>query len=186
MKQQQAKPSPWESVKNDLSGMFDRDTFRAWFEGVDCVRESEGVITLGVPNDFAAIWIEDNYADLITSRLQQNTGQSVQLEFEVKSSPADSDRDARKRDGAVKPARVSVVAESPPRRDKTDNDTSSRLPAKREGRGRDQYLVNPKNNFDNYVVGAGRFSTLFDPGPDPAVIDRSPSWKYSSRTIIRS
>ena len=61
----------------------------------------------------------------------------------------------QKRRGPSVTTAGSWVEEPTPRRDKIGDDASLRLPAKREGRGRDQYLVNPKNNFDNYVVGAG-------------------------------
>jgi len=60
----------WETVKCDFKSLFPEDVFQMWFEPVVCIETSEDSITLGVPNDFAAIWIHDNYLDLITQRLR--------------------------------------------------------------------------------------------------------------------
>ena len=45
----------WETVKCDLKGLFPDDVFQMWFEPMRCVESSEDAVTLGVPNDFAAI-----------------------------------------------------------------------------------------------------------------------------------
>jgi len=56
--------SLWETVKCDLKGLFPEDVFSMWFEPIRCVETTEDSLVLGVPNDFAAIWIHDNYLDL--------------------------------------------------------------------------------------------------------------------------
>ena len=53
-----------------------------WFEPVVCLETSEDAITLGVPNDFAAIWIHDNYLDLITQRLRLTAGRAVSVNLQ--------------------------------------------------------------------------------------------------------
>jgi len=67
----------WETVKCDFKSLFPEDVFQMWFEPVVCLETSEDAITLGVPNDFAAIWIHDNYLDLITQRLRLTAGRAV-------------------------------------------------------------------------------------------------------------
>ena len=59
-------PSLCETVKCDFKGLFPEDVFQMWFEPMVCLSTTEDHMTLGVPNDFAAIWIHDNYLDLIT------------------------------------------------------------------------------------------------------------------------
>ena len=71
--------SLWETVKCDLKGLFPEDVFQMWFEPMRCLETSEDTITLGVPNDFAAIWIHDNYLDLISQRLRMAAGRTVFL-----------------------------------------------------------------------------------------------------------
>ena len=63
-------PSLWETVKCDFKSLFPEDVFQMWFEPVVCLESTGDTMTLGVANDFAAIWIHDNYLDLITQRLR--------------------------------------------------------------------------------------------------------------------
>src|SRR5271170_2452890 len=72
----------WETVKCDFKSLFPEDVFQMWFEPVLCLETSEDAITLGVPNDFAAIWIHDNYLDLITQRLRLTAGRSVSVNLQ--------------------------------------------------------------------------------------------------------
>ena len=67
-------PSLWETVKCDFKELFPEDVFQMWFEPLVCLETTEDAMTLGVPNDFAAIWIHDNYLDLITQRLRLTAG----------------------------------------------------------------------------------------------------------------
>src|SRR4051812_44754214 len=70
-------PSLWETVKCDFKSLFPEDVFQMWFEPLVCLETTADGITLGVPNDFAQIWIHDNYLDLITQRLRLNAGRMV-------------------------------------------------------------------------------------------------------------
>src|SRR5450432_4509320 len=72
-------PSLWETVKCDFKGLFPEDVFQMWFEPMVCLETTEDAMTLGVPNDFAAIWIHDNYLDLITQRLRLTAGRMVNV-----------------------------------------------------------------------------------------------------------
>ncbi|HMD60252.1 MAG TPA: DnaA N-terminal domain-containing protein, partial [Opitutaceae bacterium] len=72
----------WETVKCDFKSLFPEDVFQMWFEPVVCIETSEDSITLGVPNDFAAIWIHDNYLDLITQRLRLTAGRPVSVNLQ--------------------------------------------------------------------------------------------------------
>ena len=59
-------------------------------------------MVLGVPNDFAAIWIHDNYLDLITQRLRLTAGRMVTVTL-------------RKTDPATRGAAGPAAAAGPPR-----------------------------------------------------------------------
>ena len=72
-------PSLWETVKCDFKELFPEDVFQMWFEPMVCLESTEDSISLGVPNDFAAIWIHDNYLDLITQRLRLSAGRMVNV-----------------------------------------------------------------------------------------------------------
>src|SRR5580692_11941179 len=103
-------PSLWETVKCDFKSLFPEDVFQMWFEPMVCLGTTEDSMILGVPNDFAAIWIHDNYLDLITQRLRLTAGRMVTVTLR-KADP--SQRGA----GQTPPARPS--AEPAPARART-------------------------------------------------------------------
>src|SRR5208283_1061538 len=79
--------SLWETVKCDFKALFPEDVFQMWFEPVVCLETTEDSITLGVPNDFASIWIHDNYLDLITQRLRLTAGRAVSVNLQKTDGP---------------------------------------------------------------------------------------------------
>src|SRR5947199_1404815 len=81
-------PSLWETVKCDFKSLFPEDVFQMWFEPMVCLETAGDAITLGVPNDFAAIWIHDNYLDLITQRLRLTAGRMVNVTLRKTDGPA--------------------------------------------------------------------------------------------------
>ena len=122
----------WETVKCDLKGLFPDDVFQMWFEPICCLETTEDAITLGVPNDFAAIWIHDNYLDLITQRLRMAAGRMVHVS--LKKSEAGK-------------AAVSIPVVEPKAR-----------PVARRALRYDERLasagsLNPRNTFETFVVG---------------------------------
>ena len=123
--------SLWETVKCDLKGLFPEDVFSMWFEPISCVETTEDAITLGVPNDFAAIWIHDNYLDLISQRLRLAAGRLVQVNL-------------RKSDhGAVASA---PVLDSKAR-------TAKARTTRYDERSAAAGTLNPRNTFETFVVG---------------------------------
>jgi len=134
-------PNLWETVKCDFKSLFPEDVFQMWFEPLVCLEITESSMVLGVPNDFAAIWISDNYLDLIVQRLRLNAGRMVSVSL-------------RKIDADTKNA-------PSPRAQLSDSGTHSRIksqPTRRTGRTDDRSpstgsLV-PRNTFDTFVVGA--------------------------------
>jgi chromosomal replication initiator protein len=130
----------WETVKCDFKSLFPEDVFQMWFEPVVCLETSEDAITLGVPNDFAAIWIHDNYLDLITQRLRLTAGRTVNVNLQ-------------KTDGAARGMGMHRVSE--PATSVAKARTSA---ARRTGRGDDRGpasgTLNIRNTFDAFVVGS--------------------------------
>jgi len=141
-------PSLWETVKCDFKGLFPEDVFQMWFEPVVCLETAEDSMTLGVPNDFAAIWIHDNYLDLITQRLRLNAGRLINVSLKVHHpGPA-----ARSTNGS---AGDNGVHEAPP---VSAHHNRGRAALRRTGRydekGPNAGTLNPRNTFENFVVGA--------------------------------
>jgi chromosomal replication initiator protein len=124
----------WETVKCDLKGLFPDDVFQMWFEPLRCLETSEDSVTLGVPNDFAAIWIHDNYLDLITQRMRMTAGRMVQVNLrKADANPAAS----------AARATVDTKAKPAPKRTVRYDERSAAAGS-----------LNPRNTFENFVVGA--------------------------------
>ena len=129
-------PQLWDSVKADLASALPPDIFQMWFTPVTCLKVDGDTITLGVPTDFAAIWINDNYLDLIAQKLRLSTGRVFKV-FLESAGRAD----------AVKPAthEASKVVRHGTRRNGTARAT--------EERSQTFSQLNPRNTFDTFVIG---------------------------------
>jgi len=138
-----AAPSLWEVVKNDFKTLFPEDVYRLWFEPVVCLAATDTTMTLGAPTDFAAIWIHDNYLDLIAQRLLLNTGRAITVTVKKNPNapaPAPASRDLN----ALMPHAEPTAAAG--RRAAT-----ARVAL--DERVQHSSLT-PRNTFENYVVGA--------------------------------
>jgi chromosomal replication initiator protein len=129
--------SLWELLKADLKGLFPIDVFEIWFEPLECIKESDDGIVLQTSNDFTAIWIHDNYLDLIQKRLQLITGRPTSAEIRVSTESADTENEKQAQAHKIKAAKKEAKKEA----------VNAQNPV---------YLtLNPKNTFDNFVIGPG-------------------------------
>lgn len=138
-------PSLWETVKCDFKSLFPEDVFQMWFEPVVCLETTTDGITLGVPNDFAAIWIHDNYLDLITQRLRLNAGRMVNVTLRKVASNRGGNEASSSRGLEAAPAtngHSRVRSASKARTTRYDE------------RGPATGTLNPRNTFETFVVGA--------------------------------
>ncbi|MBC8012112.1 MAG: chromosomal replication initiator protein DnaA [Burkholderiales bacterium] len=124
----------WESAKTDLRGLFPEDVFKLWFDPVVCLESTTDLLTLGVPNDFAAIWINDNYMDLILQRLRLTAGREIKVLLRKTSSPGDSASGAGTEPARPRPAPRRIVRPA-----------EERLPINTS--------LNLRNTFETFVVG---------------------------------
>jgi chromosomal replication initiator protein len=129
----------WETVKCDFKSLFPEDVFQMWFEPVTCLETSEDTITLGVPNDFAAIWIHDNYLDLISQRLRLTAGRAVNVSLQK------ADGGPRGMGGHRIPEPAQAARPKAP---------GARRMTRGDDRGPAPGTLNIRNTFDTFVVGA--------------------------------
>ena len=137
MPQAPLQTSLWETVKCDLKGLFPEDVFQMWFQPMTCLDAGEDSLILGVPNDFAAIWIHDNYLDLISQRVRMATGRMVNVSLK----------------------KLETTANAATSRPHVADARSKTTPAKRPTVRYDERLaaagsLNPRNTFETFVVGA--------------------------------
>jgi chromosomal replication initiator protein len=152
-------PNLWETVKCDFKGLFPEDVYQMWFDPITCLSFDEDAMTLGVPNDFAAIWIHDNYLDLITQRLRLNAGRmiTVSLKKVELSAPAAARHAAHSARHGVAAQQIELPVELPPsaepaapRSRSTGKARNSRI----EERAITAGTLNPRNTFATFVVGS--------------------------------
>jgi chromosomal replication initiator protein len=117
-------------VKSELKKDFQGDIYRNWFEGLSLLSEEGDHIVLGVPNDFAAIWINDNYKDMIAKKLQMALGKSLKVTL--------------KSDGKE----IASLQ-------KSEENATEDLEHGKAYEIEDGYILNPKNTFENFVIGPG-------------------------------
>lgn len=155
-------PNLWETVKCDFKGLFPEDVYQMWFDPIVCLSFEEDAMTLGVLNDFAAIWIHDNYLDLITQRLRLNAGRMITVNLRKIEASATSAAHAPRRH-AAKPqddTQFDLPVDLPPSAEpsapaRSRSSSTSRVRTQRtEERGIAAGTLNPRNTFSSFVVGS--------------------------------
>ena len=128
----------WNSLREQLLDVIPADTFRVWFDNMRVGRLDDDGCELIAPNEFSAIWIRDNYLDLIRQEADRLVGRPYTVDLLGDIGEEDSD-------GAGND------------RLKTSKTKSSKNKSRITGpalQGR-SLGINPKNTFSNFIVGGG-------------------------------
>lgn len=136
----------WETVKSDFQSLFPHDIYRTWFEPLRCISEEEKTIKLAAPNEFAAIWIADNYRELINRRLTEAAGRNVCMDLVVVEAEETPDADAAT--AGEQAPRVSVRTDLPADRGHSQTRFFTRT-------ADPKFTLNPRNTFENFIIGSG-------------------------------
>jgi len=141
MSQHSVKQDLWTTLKSDFKTLFPSDIYETWFEPIHGMEENENSLTLSAPNEFAKIWIQDNYLDLINHKAHLMLGRPLDIIIKVfNDENGEFDHQTTK----LKDNR---------------NEKTSRLAYKDnrrhlEIRLSERYLsLNPANTFENFIVG---------------------------------
>jgi chromosomal replication initiator protein len=130
----------WETVKCDLKGLFPEEVFHNWFEPIVCTECSEDSLVLTVSNDFSAMWIQDNYLDIIIQRVRMAAGRAVNVTLRKGESLGTAQENERQ--NAV---------------EQSVRNSRATASTRRTVRSEDKIAVsnlNPRNTFENFVVGS--------------------------------
>lgn len=138
-------PSPdlslWESTNQQLKNLFPADIYDMWFSDLVCAHESRTEIVLEAASEFNAIWIENNFLDVIAQQARSRAGSNIEIKIRA-AKPAGLSSDE------VESSKRNSVSESS--RARSHSETSGR-----DGTLPQRSLLNPSNTFDNFVVGSG-------------------------------
>ena len=118
------------TLKRDLQNLFSQDLYTTWFQPLQAEEEpANNQWTLIANSDFAAVWLRNNYGDLLQRKVSDILGYPIRLD--IKALPADE---------ATQEATKDTPASIP-------SATEAHAPAK------DGLLS--QYTFDTFVVGAG-------------------------------
>ncbi len=123
----------WSSLRENLLEVIPADTFRVWFDNIRVGHMDEDGCELLTPNEFSAIWIRDNYLDVIRQEADKLVGYPYSVEL-LGSYEEDTEQSQNRIKQTSKP--------------KSTRTSGPSLHGRSLG-------INPKNTFSNFIVGAG-------------------------------
>ncbi|MEM9025987.1 MAG: chromosomal replication initiator protein DnaA [Verrucomicrobiota bacterium] len=154
----------WESILQELKNIFPTDVFHMWFEPMDCEGLSDDALVITVPNDFASFWVQDNYLDLLTQHASLAAGRTLKVQLKVKEQKTSVVADLGGLDSQEAKTPLEVNREGVARGlSSSQTPSSDRTPSldRRETPGANVvpkttgFQLNPKNTFENFVIGPG-------------------------------
>ncbi len=126
----------WNSLREQLLEVIPADTFRVWFDNMRIGRLDDDGCELIAPNEFSAIWIRDNYLDVIRQEADRLVGRPYTVD--LLGELADEESESNDHMDRIKTSKT-----------KSDNRlTGPALKGRSLG-------INPKNTFSNFIVGGG-------------------------------
>ncbi len=61
----------WGSVLNEIEVEVTRPTFVTWFNNTHILKQEDGIVSVGVPNEFVKDWLFNKYHKLILKLLRE-------------------------------------------------------------------------------------------------------------------
>jgi chromosomal replication initiator protein len=127
----------WEPIFASLRTLLSADVFSMWFAEIRCLEADADRILLEVPSDFNAIWIENNYLDILSEKVTEHTGRRTAIELRVTAN--------NRLDSNCKAATPSESsANQRTRASRSTSEPAVALP---------RPAINPRNTFSSFIVG---------------------------------
>ncbi len=132
----------WQTAKTEMASRLSADLFDSWFANLRCLGGDENLIVLEAPGEFAALWIRENFLDLISQNVSMAAGRKMAVEIKARQEEEleNTRAGAPREDGY--PASEPKFSRMPER-------TRAFYPP----RAAAPAGINPRNTFENFVVG---------------------------------
>jgi chromosomal replication initiator protein len=91
----------WESVLADIELSVSKATFNTWFKDTYIIKEKEGVVCVGVPNEFVKTWLVEKYHKTILKLLRDRVSSIRSVEYSVGKKKEDLAHDRRREDREI-------------------------------------------------------------------------------------
>lgn len=129
----------WSRILQEARDVLPEQAFRTWLAPTEAVGFSEDLLIISTPNPFAATWVEDKYAEMLTDIAERAFGRRFRLSVEPGT------------DRAAPP--VHAPAPAPPPPPAAHPSAGFSMPAVPQGGVRDSGRLNDRYTFDRFVVG---------------------------------
>ena len=130
----------WTQAKETLQSMVNPDLFNLWFDPIKLVTIKKSTAILLAPNEFCAVWLKDNYKEILQDVLSHITSSKLTVQFEIGLNTASKQCSSESADTESKFKKNTKATKT-----KTTTRTRSADSAEK--------LFNPKNTFSTFVVG---------------------------------
>ena len=130
----------WTQAKETLQSMVNPDLFNLWFDPIKLVTIKKSTAILLAPNEFCAVWLKDNYKEILQDVLSHITSSKLTVQFEIGLNTASKQCSSESADTESKFKKNTKATKT-----KTTTRTKSADSAEK--------LFNPKNTFSTFVVG---------------------------------
>lgn len=126
----------WERAKEGLFSVVGDKVYESWFSNLEPAGSDDETMRLSADGEFTAIWIRDNYMDVLSNQISLAASHNMKVEIVAREeSPQSEDR--------IEAPRTA------PRRISTPKPSVSPIPPS----------INPRNTFESFVVGeSNRFA----------------------------
>ena len=130
----------WTQAKETLQSMVNPDLFNLWFDPIKLVTIKKSTAILLAPNEFCAVWLKDNYKEILQDVLSHITSSKLTVQFEI-------GLDTASKQYSSESAHIESKFKKNTKATKTKTTTRTKSADSAEK------LFNPKNTFSTFVVG---------------------------------
>ena len=148
-------PAIWNDLRKEIESVFSQEIFNVWFQDMYYVGHDENQIEFTVPNDFAIIWIQDNYLDILIKCVCDFFGFTLKILLTNESQQPKKSKNLR-----VQNSNTDVDIKNPENGSRFSKDLKENLlplGSRIKRTARNEFLrpkLNEKNTFNNFVVGS--------------------------------
>ena len=133
----------WQNTNKELKNLFPEDVYEMWFSGLVCTLETDTKLVLTTHSEFNAIWIENNFLDVITHYAHSFAGTAIEVSIEVEQAEKTEELDGADADTRQNGINSSDCRQSPDLRN--NRPLTQTAPTHRT-------LINPTNTFENFFA----------------------------------
>ena len=130
----------WTQAKETLQSMVNPDLFNLWFDPIKLVTIKKSTAILRAPNEFCAVWLKDNYKEILQDVLSHITSSKLTVQFEIGLDTASKQCSSESTDTESKFK-------------KNTKATKTKTTTRTKSADSSEKLFNPKNTFSTFVVG---------------------------------